>query len=62
MKAGEQTCILKPANGLKVRKINGQHLAAEGEPVRMSAYWLRRLKEGSCIKVQKAKSAKKENP
>lgn len=60
MTAQTNGCILKPANGLKVRKPNGQHLAEAGEAVRMSAYWLRRLKEGSCIRVADKTTKKKD--
>lgn len=40
------TVILKPAPDRNVRKPDGPHLAAEGEPVPKNTYWQRRLNEG----------------
>lgn len=46
MKLGEQVKI-KPSNGIKIRKPDtGQYLAAEGETVVITSYWLRRSNDG----------------
>ncbi|MCZ6928680.1 DUF2635 domain-containing protein [Serratia marcescens] len=41
-----KTKILKPKNGIKVRKQNGEYLSAAGETITLNAYWLRRIAEG----------------
>jgi len=41
--------VLKPAEGLQVRKLNGFYLAPEGELVEMNSYWLRRLNDGDVV-------------
>lgn len=48
------TKTLKPADGLKVRKPDGQHLKASGEPVEITSYWQRRLIAGDVIEVAEA--------
>jgi len=50
MKLGEPTKI-KPKDGLKLRKENGQFLAEGGETVIASSYWLRRLNDGDVEEV-----------
>jgi len=50
MKLG-QPVKLKPANGLTLRKENGQFLAEGGETVIASSYWLRRLNDGDVEEV-----------
>lgn len=46
------TKTLKPAPGLRVRRPDGALLAADGEPVEMSSYWLRRLADGDVVEVE----------
>jgi len=41
-----KTKNLKPKGDVHVRKPDGTHLAAEGESLLLSAYWLRRIAEG----------------
>jgi hypothetical protein len=49
--------VLKPAQGVKVRKPEtGQHLAEGGEEVTVSSYWLRRLAAGDVVEVVAAKA------
>jgi hypothetical protein len=50
MKLGEPTRI-KPKAGLSLRKENGQPLAAEGETVVVTSYWLRRLQDGDIEEI-----------
>ena len=40
---------LRPAEGVKVRRPDGRHLAAEGETVTMTSYWQRRLADGDVV-------------
>jgi hypothetical protein len=53
-----QQIFVKPLNGARVRKENGEVLAAEGETVERSAFWLRRIKDGDVEIVAPAKSKK----
>lgn len=46
----QQQEFLRPAKGVKVRRPDGRHLAAEGETVTMSNYWQRRLDAGDVVK------------
>ncbi|HGE8484933.1 TPA: DUF2635 domain-containing protein [Serratia marcescens] len=41
-----KTKNLKPKGDVRVRKPDGTYLAAEGESLLLSAYWLRRIAEG----------------
>lgn len=43
---------LMPAAGARVRKPNGALLALDGEPVPLSAYWRRRLRDGDVVRVE----------
>lgn len=52
-----ETKRLQPAPGIKVRRPDGRHLAAEGEVVEMSSYWQRRLAAGDVVAVSEAKPA-----
>jgi hypothetical protein len=45
MKLGEHVKI-KPSNGIQIRKPDGSFLAAEGETVVITSYWLRRSNDG----------------
>lgn len=45
---------IRPVAGRKVRKQNGQVLAAEGEQVVWSSYWLRRQRDGDIEREQEA--------
>ena len=47
---------LRPARpGLKVRLEDAtRHLAPEGEPVRMSVYWRRRIRDGDVVEGRAA--------
>jgi hypothetical protein len=38
--------IIRPREGLRVRKPNGQQLQVSGEPVVWNSYWQRRLQDG----------------
>ncbi|GAA4651682.1 hypothetical protein GCM10023116_39660 [Kistimonas scapharcae] len=53
------TFTIKPADGLKVRKPDGSHLAADGESVVLTGYWRRRLADGDVVKATASKNAKK---
>lgn len=50
MKLGESIRI-KPKAGVQLRKENGQILAADGETVVATSYWLRRFKDGDIEEV-----------
>jgi len=50
MKLGDQIRI-KPASGIKLRKPDGQLLAAEGEIVVANSYWFRRLQDGDIEEI-----------
>lgn len=56
MKLGEQAKI-KPKAGIQLRKENGQILAADGETVTVTSYWLRRFKDGDIEAVSDAPAA-----
>ena len=50
----KMTIKIKPAPGLKVRDpATGRHLADKGEEKPKNAYWLRRLRDGDAILVEK---------
>ena len=52
--------FVKPKSGLTVRKPDGSKLAADGETVTRSSFWVRRLQDGDVVEVtQAAKAAKK---
>jgi len=53
-----QTKFLKPADGLKVRKPVGGHLAPDGEAVEPSSYWLRRIEDGDVAEATPPKTRK----
>jgi hypothetical protein len=51
--------ILKPAGKNLVRNPDtGGHLSATGEPIVMTAYWRRRIKDGDVKEVEAAKEQK----
>lgn len=43
--------LLRPADGKKVRRPDGKHLAEDGETVELNSYWRRRLDAGDVIEV-----------
>lgn len=45
--------ILAPNEGLLVRHPDGKPLSKEGEKVKRTAYWIRRLKDKSVIELEK---------
>jgi hypothetical protein len=54
--------FLKPKKGLLVRDpVTGRALPAEGAEKPLSPYWLRRIKDGSVIRMA-AKAKRAENP
>lgn len=49
----KEMITIKPAkDGVNVLKPDGTHLAAEGEPVQRTAYWVRRLSDGDVAIVK----------
>ncbi|MBV7315449.1 DUF2635 domain-containing protein [Shewanella sp. NIFS-20-20] len=51
---------LKPAKpNVPVRKPDGGYLATDGEAVKRSSYWVRRINDGDVIQFKAAASAKK---
>ena len=60
MSAQEKEMItIKPAKaGVNVLKPNGEHLAAEGETVQRTSYWVRRLSDKDVEIVKPATVAK----
>lgn len=60
MSTQEKMITIKPAKaGVNVLKPNGEHLAADGETVQRTSYWVRRLSDGDIAIVQQAKTAAK---
>lgn len=54
--------VVKPAKGLTVLKPDGRKLAAEGETVTRTSFWLRRLQDGDVIEVKPAAKATNKKP
>lgn len=50
---------LKPKEGLIIRKPDGSKLAAEGERVPRTSFWLKRLADGDVINLKPAAKATK---
>lgn len=50
---------LKPAPGLVIKKPDGSKLAADGEPVPRTSFWLKRLADGDVNEVKPAAKATK---
>ena len=50
---------LKPAPGLVIKKPDGSKLAAEGERVPRTSFWLKRLADGDVEHVKPAAKATK---
>lgn len=48
---------LKPKVGLTIRKPDGSKLAAEGERVPRTSFWLKRLADGDVLTVEEAQAA-----
>ena len=48
---------LKPAPGLVIKKPDGSKLAAEGEQVSRTSFWLKRLADGDVVNVKPAAKA-----
>lgn len=48
---------LKPKEGLTLRKPDGSKLAAEGERVPRTSFWLKRLADGDVLPVEEAQAA-----
>lgn len=44
--------IIKPQSGLLVRHPDGKPLAKDGEKVKRSAYWIRRVNDKSVIELK----------
>ncbi|MCW4628281.1 MULTISPECIES: DUF2635 domain-containing protein [Marinomonas] len=56
----QEMITIKPAKaGVNVLKPDGTHLANDGETVKRSAFWVRRLSDGDIAIVQQAKTAAK---
>lgn len=52
------TITIKPTKvGVNVAKPDGAKLKAEGETVKRSAYWVRRLNDGDVVLVETKKAA-----
>lgn len=52
-----QPVTLKAVLNLKIRKEDGQYLAADGETVIATSYWLRRLDNGDVEEIVAAEAA-----
>lgn len=53
---------IKPARkGLNVRKPDGEHLSPEGEPLQVTAFWLRREAQGDVV-IADIQPATENNP
>jgi len=50
---------LQPAKGLVIKKPDGSKLAAEGEKVPRTSFWLKRLADGDVVEVKPAAKATK---
>lgn len=50
--------FIRPAEGLKVRRPDGRHLAETGESVEDSSYWQRRIDAGDVLEGEKSSPAK----
>ena len=50
--------IIKPKDGLQVRKPDGTHLKKDGEKIELNSYWRRRLADGSIEVIAAAKPTK----
>lgn len=50
---------LKPAPGLVIKKPDGSKLAADGEKVPRTSFWLKRLADGDVNEVNEVKPAAK---
>ncbi|MCQ4108088.1 DUF2635 domain-containing protein [Aeromonas sp. JL9] len=50
---------LQPAKGLVIKKPDGSKLAAEGEKVPRTSFWLKRLADGDVNEVKPAAKATK---
>ncbi|QJT15263.1 DUF2635 domain-containing protein [Aeromonas sp. 2692-1] len=48
---------LKPKEGLIIRKPDGSKLAAEGERVPRTSFWLKRLADGDVVNMKPAAKA-----
>lgn len=48
---------LKPKEGLTLRKPDGSKLAAEGERVPRTSFWLKRFADGDVLTVEEAQAA-----
>lgn len=48
---------LKPAPGLVIKKPDGSKLAADGEKVPRTSFWLKRLADGDVVNVKPAAKA-----
>lgn len=54
--------ILKPKDGLNVpNPLTKLNLNKDGEPVVMSTYWVRRLKDGDVVEVKESKKQLRDN-
>lgn len=51
---------LKPKEGLTIRKPDGSKLAAEGERVPRTSFWLKRLADGDVLPVEEAQADKED--
>ncbi|MGU5685203.1 DUF2635 domain-containing protein [Aeromonas allosaccharophila] len=54
--------VVKPAKGLAVKKPDGSKLAAEGETVTRTSFWLRRLQDGDVTEVKPVAKVTKQKP
>lgn len=50
---------LKPKKGLTIRKPDGSKLAAAGERVPRTSFWLKRIADGDVVEVKPAAKATK---
>ena len=56
-----KTMFVQPTPGLKIRMPDNpaEHLSAAGAEVPANSFWLRRLRDGSVVKVTQPKGAAK---
>lgn len=55
-----ENLYLKPAPGLVIRKPDGSKLAADGEKVPRTSFWLKRLADGDVLPVEEAQTDKED--
>lgn len=51
---------LQPAKGLVIKKPDGSKLAADGEKVPRTSFWLKRLADGDVLPIEEAQADKED--